>query len=483
MAGKRNWIPVRGAEGVHSRQAHADLPEGTFEREMSKEGFFGPAAFLYHRNPPTGWVEFEGPLRPRAFGNEDCDDGNMVEADACQNDCTPGDGAIGFTRGIHNTCVLTANGQVKCWGVGGLGANGHGNTNHIGDDELPSSVGFIDLGGTAVDVEAGGWHVCAIMGDAKLKCWGDNLYGQLGYNHNNYIGDTELPSSVGFVNVGNDVIALALGGHHTCVLTDQQTVRCWGVNNYGQLGRGNTINIGDNEHPSSVGPVNVGGPVAAIAAGHYHTCALLVGGDVKCWGFNGSGELGYGHTNHIGDTELPSSVGLVSLGDTPVVDIDASSSHTCVLYEDGTVRCWGRGLEGQTGQGNANIIGDNEVPSSVPTIDVGGLVDELITGHDTTCVRIGPNVKCWGVGNVGTTGYGSTANLGDDELPSSYGMIDVGFDVTALGTGGIGRHICALSGSALRCWGYANRGQLGYGNTNNIGDDELPSSVGDVPYL
>ena len=67
MAGKRNWIPVRGAEGEHSRQAHADLPEGAYEREVSKEGFFGPAAFLYHRRPPTSWVSFEGPLRPRAF--------------------------------------------------------------------------------------------------------------------------------------------------------------------------------------------------------------------------------------------------------------------------------------------------------------------------------------------------------------------------------------------------------------------------------
>ncbi len=64
---KGNWIPVRGAQGEYSRQAHADLPEGTYEREVSKEGFFGPAAFLYHRRPPTGWVSFEGPLRPRAF--------------------------------------------------------------------------------------------------------------------------------------------------------------------------------------------------------------------------------------------------------------------------------------------------------------------------------------------------------------------------------------------------------------------------------
>jgi len=63
----RNWIPVRGAQGEHSRQAHADMPAGTYEREISKEGFFGPAAFIHHKRPPTGWVDFEGPLRPRAF--------------------------------------------------------------------------------------------------------------------------------------------------------------------------------------------------------------------------------------------------------------------------------------------------------------------------------------------------------------------------------------------------------------------------------
>lgn len=67
MATKGDWLPTRGRQGVYSRQAHADLPAGTYEREVSKEGFFGPAAFLYHQHPPTGWVSFEGPLRPRAF--------------------------------------------------------------------------------------------------------------------------------------------------------------------------------------------------------------------------------------------------------------------------------------------------------------------------------------------------------------------------------------------------------------------------------
>ena len=63
----KRYIPVSRVEGTASRQAHCDLPEGTYEREMSKEGFFGPAAFFHHRHPPTGWVAFDGPLQPRAF--------------------------------------------------------------------------------------------------------------------------------------------------------------------------------------------------------------------------------------------------------------------------------------------------------------------------------------------------------------------------------------------------------------------------------
>jgi homogentisate 1,2-dioxygenase len=63
----KNYIPLSRVEGIASRQAHCDLPEGTYEREMSKEGFFGPAAFFHHRHPPTGWTNFEGPLRPRAL--------------------------------------------------------------------------------------------------------------------------------------------------------------------------------------------------------------------------------------------------------------------------------------------------------------------------------------------------------------------------------------------------------------------------------
>lgn len=70
----RTYIDLPRVEGTASRQAHADLPDGTFEREISKEGFFGPAALMYHRRPPTGWTSFEGPLRPRAFDLAALDD-------------------------------------------------------------------------------------------------------------------------------------------------------------------------------------------------------------------------------------------------------------------------------------------------------------------------------------------------------------------------------------------------------------------------
>jgi alpha-tubulin suppressor-like RCC1 family protein len=392
-------------------------------------------------------------------------------------------GAVKYAIGYSYTCALFWSGQVRCWGLNHRGQLGYGHTNHIGDDELPSSVGFVDLGGAAVDIAAGTQHTCAVMDDASLKCWGDNGSGRLGYGHTNHIGDDELPSSVGFVDVGDNVVSVVAGDGHTCVLTDQQTVRCWGYPGRGQLGYGNEDFIGDNELPSSVGAVSVGGAVVDLAAGLTSTCVLLAGGGVRCWGEGTYGQLGQASTNDIGDNELPSSVSPVSLGNTPIVDIVSSGRHSCVLYDNGTVRCWGYNEFGQLGHGNTNNIGDNELPSSVGTVSVGGDVDELWVGHFNTCVRIGSDVKCWGAGGNGTNGYASTATLGDNELPSSYGMVNTGIAVTGFAANsGMSQHVCARSGADLRCWGYGSFGALGYGNDNTIGDDETPMSAGNVPY-
>lgn len=147
------------------------------------------------------------------------------------------------------------------------------------------------------------------------------------------------------------------------------------------------------------------------------------------------------------------------------------------------MRCWGGNDYGQLGYGNTTIIGDDELPSSVGPVDVGGSIDELAVSRFNTCVRIGTDVKCWGAGVLGGNGSSSIDDLGDDEVPASYGTIDLGFSVTALSTGSLGAYQCARSDALLRCWGANESGQLGYGDTLQIGDDEAPSAVGPVSYL
>jgi alpha-tubulin suppressor-like RCC1 family protein len=164
---------------------------------------------------------------------------------------------------------------VKCWGEGANGALGYGNTENIGDDELPSSVGVVDVGAAVAELSAGGGHTCAGLADGNVRCWGIGINGQLGYAATETIGDDETPSSAGNVDVGGTVMQVAAGGSHTCALLATGRVRCWGLGFDGRLGYGNTDSIGDDETPESEGDVNVGGDVVEIAAGARHTCALL----------------------------------------------------------------------------------------------------------------------------------------------------------------------------------------------------------------
>jgi hypothetical protein len=104
-------------------------------------------------------------------------------------------------------------------------------------------------------------------------------------------------------------------------------------------------------------------------------------------------------------------------------------------------------------------------------------------GYYNTCVRIGADVKCWGYGSNGRNGYSSTSHLGDNEVPASYGFVNVGIGVQELSNGGMGQHQCVRNDADIRCWGNNDNGQLGYGDNYNIGDDELPSLAGSVSYL
>ncbi len=257
----------------------------------------------------------------------------------------------------HNTCALLSNGKVRCWGYNFYGQLGYVNTSNVSN---PSSAGDVNIGGDVKQITVGSYHACALLSNGKMRCWGYG--GRLGYGNANNIGDDETPASAGDVNVGGDVRQMAANSSHTCALLSSGKVRCWGYNAFGQLGYGNPFPIGDNETPSSVGDVSIGGDATQLAAGESHSCALLSTGKVRCWGLGINGQLGYGDANNIGDIELPATAGDISIGGD-AIQITGGQYHTCALLSNGNMRCWGGGNSGQLGYGNTNNIGDNELPS------------------------------------------------------------------------------------------------------------------------
>lgn len=390
-----------------------------------------------------------------------------------------------LATGFSHTCALLDTGDVRCWGQGSLGQLGYGNTDNIGDDELPNTVGTVAVGGTVTQIALGMQHTCALLDTGNVRCWGEGAHGRLGYGNSSRIGDNETPATAGDVNVGGTVVQVTAGGFHTCALLDTEDVRCWGSSYYGQLGYGNTDNIGDNEAPATAGDVDVGGTVVQIVAGYEHTCALMDTGAVRCWGRNQYGQLGYGHTNLIGDDETPASAGDVNVGGT-VVQISAGESFTCALLDTGEVRCWGlAGTVGALGYGNTDTIGDDELPNTAGPVNLGlgAFATQISVQYGHTCALLASSdIICWGNGYFGRLGYGNTRHIGDNEHPSSAGLVDVGASVAELALG-MGVHTCAmLVGGGARCWGAGGYGRLGYGNTTSIGDNEVPSSVGTVPY-
>ncbi len=415
---------------------------------------------------------------------EECDDGDGEDGNGCDNDCTESV-VVGLSAGHDHTCATLDTGVVRCWGGNYGGGLGLGNVDVVGDNETPASVGPAGVGVGVTTTSAGDGFTCGLTVDDAVRCWGRNERGQLGYGNFFDIGDDELPSTAGDNSLAVGVIvAIATGARHACAAYDDGEVACWGSSDFGELGYGNYDTIGDNELVASAGLVDVPGDVVELAAGARHTCARLSTGAIRCWGYATDGALGYGNPEWIGDNELPSGVGEVNV--PPADSIVAGGNHTCVLTSTGSVWCWGQIAGGGLGYGNNAQIGDDEMPVGAVMVAedmLGESVTQVVAGGNHTCALIsGSVVRCWGDGTDGQLGYGNTDVIGDDETPYSAGDVDVGGPVLQLAAGD--SHTCALMWSgAVRCWGLGIDGRLGYGNTATIGDDETPSSAGDVPLF
>ena len=412
-----------------------------------------------------------------ALASETCDDANTDPLDGCGNTCLVG--VRDIAAGDGHTCAILADHTLRCWGWGNGGRLGYANTETIGNDELPNTVGAVSLGATPASIDLGIGHGCVVDVNDGVRCWGLSQAGQLGYGNTETIGDDEIPSAAGIVSVGGPVVQVSAGLVSTCALLTDGSVLCWGGGLWGTLGYGNTASIGDDELPIAAGDVSLGATALAVTSGRFHACAVLEGGMVRCWGDNPYGQLGLGHTETIGDDEVPSSAPVVDVGGT-VVEISAGNHHTCARLDDGAVRCWGASAWGLLGYGNAEFIGDDESPTDAGDVQLGGVAVQLASAQSHTCALLEDGtVRCWGQGLLGRLGYGNTANIGDDETPASAGPVPLGGTAAMLTA--FGEHTCAIMTTGqVRCWGAGGSGRLGYGNTDNIGDDEPASAGGDV---
>jgi alpha-tubulin suppressor-like RCC1 family protein len=229
--------------------------------------------------------------------------------------------AIFVRGGEDHNCAVLDDGALRCWGRNDQGQLGYGNTLNIGDNETPGSVVPVPLlpqgipnGTPVLDVAVGHSHTCVMFETRDVLCWGNNFYGQLGQGNTTTVGDNETLATLFPISLGADAESVVAGRHHTCALLDDGGVKCWGRNLYGQLGTGGIAHVGDDEVPADVPAIDLGGPAQAITAGDYHTCALLDEREILCWGLNDYGQLGYGDTLLRGDDESP-----VDAGGVPVL--------------------------------------------------------------------------------------------------------------------------------------------------------------------
>jgi hypothetical protein len=250
--------------------------------------------------------------------------------------------AIAIDAGENYACALRSDHTIWCWGRNGDGQLGTGN--NIDRNTAAPVIGIAD----AVQVATGAWHACALR-TSGVSCWGYNSYGGLG--DGSTIG-RNLPVPIAITSV----VEVTAGYKHSCAVKSDRTLWCWGRNADGQLGNGTNA---DTTSPVQVlaatGTAITTG--ASVSAGAYHSCATLIDGTARCWGYNAYGQLGNGATSSANQAVEVSSL-------STALTITAGERHTCARRSDQSIWCWGQNAYGQLG--NASNL-TSYVPSRTLT--------------------------------------------------------------------------------------------------------------------
>jgi alpha-tubulin suppressor-like RCC1 family protein len=283
------------------------------------------------------------------------------------------------TAGFAHTCAETTDGKAYCWGSNSLATLGIGPADNF-DHLTPVAV----VGGLTFRlVESGPLHVCGVTTSEQVYCWGLNDYGQLGRPVAGAYGSPVLvPGGLHFRSV-------SAGGNHTCGITTASAAYCWGANDRGQLGDSTTSN--------RTVPVSVYGShqFKQVSAGSLHTCGLTTGDRAFCWGDNTGAQLAQG--SFVVRRLVPSKV----RGDHLFQGLSAGGFQNCATDLQSQAYCWGTNPDGQLGDGTTET-------RAVPVAVKGGLTFDRLNTGETTCGVVGGKVYCWGGNQFGQVGDGTT---------------------------------------------------------------------------
>jgi len=331
-------------------------------------------------------------------------------------------GVSAVSSGYVHTCAVKQDGSLWCWGNNGNGQLGDGTQG--GSSNNPIQI----MAGGVSKVSSGLFHNCMIIGqDNSLRCWGNNDYGQL--------GDGTYESKNFPVQITSDILSVSLGYAHTCAVKQDNSLWCWGWNYYGQLG--------NETYSNSNTPVRVmSWGVSSVSLGFAHTCAVKQDGSLWCWGDNSYGQIGIG--TYGGSISVP--VQVMSEG---VVSVSLGDAHTCAVKQDGSLWCWGWNLFGQLGNGT-------DSSSSIPVQIISSGVLGVFLGFLHTCaIKTDGSLWCWGWNYYGQLGDGTNISKNIPVQIMSSGVSSVALGIF---------HTCAIkTDGSLWCWGDNSYGQIGIG--------------------
>jgi alpha-tubulin suppressor-like RCC1 family protein len=347
--------------------------------------------------------------------------------------------------------IMDGTGELKCWGRNTAGRLGVGDS----QDKTTPTI-FIGMETNASDVNIATYSICAYNTLGKLLCAGKNNVGALAYNGEYSVADfvtpvrAELPDD-NILGLTSTLINFYQGETTRCVLLSSKRVKC-----FGKIGEFWNNDLRNTLYTPTEITTTGSSSIVEVATGSRNACYRNADGEIYCWGYNGSGQLGRGHTTTLNKPTLVMSSASF---------VEAAYSNTCAISNDGTASCWGANYNGQLATGTTNSI--VSLPTPLPIPGVGPI--ELVTiGENFTCALRENKIWC--------TGYNFYGQLGNATNTNSY----VPVEVQGLPTGGTisslkaGEHFaCALTQAQLWCWGRDDRGQLsnapGVGNSNTAG--------------